>query len=314
MGGVTLEWLGYSGEPNKQKEKFIAYLKRNDIAYEEIIHTDARISRYPSILKDIASKPSQFSQCKWLIMKSRDFKKAIMKLSTSRGNDIREYYLSVEELMKLYVEYDKRCEMREREEMIRVKSIEIIDLKRMMQEMAKTLNDVNKKNDQLLDDNVNQLRRLNSVISQNNDLQQDVTEIGRRLGAACEDRAPRPLNVEKRERFVLFKWTNLNYHRNVKNPRPEDNHRVYRYYAIRAQIVSIAQALRVQRLKDPMLNVILEIDVQPNTKALYNNIKEALMEDGVRFIRNGCSLIDSIVTEQQLIERMTEVNDEKYNA
>jgi hypothetical protein len=63
-----------------------------------------------------------------------------MKLSTSRGNDIREYYLSVEELMKLYVEYDKRCEMREREEMIRVKSIEIIDLKRMMQEMAKTLN------------------------------------------------------------------------------------------------------------------------------------------------------------------------------
>jgi hypothetical protein len=32
------------------------------------------------------------------------------------------------------------------------------------------------------------------------------------------------------------------------------------------------------------------------------------MEDGVRFIRNGCSLTDSIVTEQQLIERMTEVN------
>jgi hypothetical protein len=58
-----------------------------------------------------------------------------MKLSTSRGNDIREYYLSVEELMN--VEYDKRCEMREREEIIRVKSIEIIDLKRMMQEMAK---------------------------------------------------------------------------------------------------------------------------------------------------------------------------------
>jgi hypothetical protein len=31
--------------------------------------------------------------------------------------------------------------------------------------------------------------------------------------------------------------------------------------------------------------------------------EEALMEDGVRFIRNGCSLTDSIVTEQQLIER-----------
>jgi|HubBroStandDraft_5_1064220.scaffolds.fasta_scaffold244425_2 hypothetical protein len=52
----------------------------------------------------------------------------------------RKRYSRILSLMKLYVEYDKRCEMREREEMIRVKSIEIIDLKRMMQEMAKTLN------------------------------------------------------------------------------------------------------------------------------------------------------------------------------
>jgi len=313
VGGVTLEWLGYSGEPNKQKEKFIAYLKRNDIAYEEIIHTDARISRYPSILKDIASKPSQFSQCKWLIMKSRDFKKAIMKLSTSRGNDIREYYLSVEELMKLYVEYDKRCEMREREEMIRVKSIEIIDLKRMMQEMAKTLNDVNKKNDQLLDDNVNQLRRLNSVISQNNDLQQDVTEIGRRLGAACVDRAPRPLNPIKRERFLFIRWTNLNYHRTIPNPTLADNHRVYRYYAIRGQTQYSVSALRTQRQKDPALEVILELDVQPNTKTLYNRVKEELEERGVRYVGNALSIANSDVDETELVERLSEINDDKYN-
>jgi hypothetical protein len=57
----------------------------------------------------------------------------------------RKRYSRILSLMKLYVEYDKRCEMREREEMIRVKSIEIIDLKRMMQEMAKTLNKKKKK-------------------------------------------------------------------------------------------------------------------------------------------------------------------------
>jgi FtsZ-binding cell division protein ZapB len=307
VGGVILNWLGYSGDPNKQREKFVAYLKRNEIAYLEITHTDKRARDYPSIQQEMLTKPRQIGQCKWLVMKSRDFKKAIMKLSTKRGDAIREYYLNVEDLLRLYVEYDKRFELRQREE----------EMKRVKMEKTRLeilLDEIKTQNDKLLDEAANASRERNTLISQNNDLQQDVTEIGRRLGAACEERAPRPLNVEKRERFVLFKWTNLNYHRNVKNPRPEDNHRVYRYYAIRAQIVSIAQALRVQRLKDPMLNVILEIDVQPNTKALYNNIKEALMEDGVRFIRNGCSLIDSIVTEQQLIERMTEVNDEKYNA
>jgi hypothetical protein len=77
---------------------------------------------------------------------------------------------------------------------------------------------------------------------------------------------------------------NGSYCSNGPSPRPEDNHRAP---------------------LEP--KSFLEIDVQPNTKALYNNIKEALMEDGVRFIRNGCSLIDSIVTEQQLIERINEI-------
>jgi hypothetical protein len=184
-----------------------------------------------------------------------------MKLSTSRGNDIREYYLSVEELMKLYVEYDKRCEMREREEMIRVKSIEIIDLKRMMQEMAKTLNKKKKK----VDDNVNQLRRLNSVISQNNDLQQDVTEIGRRLGAACSETAQR--RETRTVRTVQMDQSQLS----SKRQKSETGRQSSR--AIRAQIVSIAKALRVQRLKDPMLNVILEIDMRAKRAAEPNRIQ-----------------------------------------
>jgi len=53
---------------------------------------------------------------KWLVMNSRDFKKAIMKLSTKKGNDIREYHLNVEELLQEYVEYEHRFEIRKREE------------------------------------------------------------------------------------------------------------------------------------------------------------------------------------------------------
>jgi hypothetical protein len=38
-----------------------------------------------------------------------------MKLSTKKGNDIREYYLNVEELLQEYVEYEHRFEIRKRE-------------------------------------------------------------------------------------------------------------------------------------------------------------------------------------------------------
>jgi MSV199 domain/Protein of unknown function (DUF3627) len=262
-------------------------LKRNEIAYLEITHTDKRARDYPSIQQEMLTKPRQIGQCKWLVMKSRDFKKAIMKLSTKRGNAIREYYLNVEDLLRLYVEYDKRFELRQREE----------EMKRVKMEKTRLeilLDEIKTQNDKLLDEAANASRERNTLISQNNDLQQDVTEIGR---GVLRDRS-------------TVRNENGSYCSNgpiSKRQKSETGRQSSR--AIRAQIVSIAKALRVQRLKDPMLNVILEIDIQPNTKALYNNIKEALMEDGVRFIRNGCSLIDSIVTEQQLIERMTEVNE-----
>ena len=306
VGGVILNWLGYSGDPNKQREKFVAYLKRNEIAYLEITHTDKRARDYPSIQQEMLTKPRQIGQCKWLVMKSRDFKKAIMKLSTKRGDAIREYYLNVEDLLRLYVEYDKRFELRQREE----------EMKRVKMEKTRLeilLDEIKTQNDKLLDDNANAAIERNLLIAQNNDLQQDVTTIGRRLGAACVDRAPRPLNPIKRERFLFIRWTNLNYHRTIQNPTLADNHRVYRYYAIRGQTQYSVSALRTQRQKDPALEVILELDVQPNTKTLYNRVKEELEERGVRYVGNALSIANSDVDETELVERLSEINDDKYN-
>jgi DNA repair exonuclease SbcCD ATPase subunit len=137
-----------------------------------------------------------------------------------------EYYLNVEELLQEYVEYDKRFEIRKREEeakvVIKQKDDKIDELKRLMEEMRtenkQTIAEIKAQNAQLLDDNANAAIERNTLIAQNNDLQQDVTTIGRRLGAACVDRAPRPLNPIKRERFLFIRWTNLNYHRTIPNP------------------------------------------------------------------------------------------------
>jgi hypothetical protein len=269
---MWVPWLGYEGDEKNQKQKFTDYLKRVDISFEQLCSTDDRINAYQSIvdeMKDMHLKA--IAKQKWLVMNSRDFKKAIMKLSTKKGNNIREYYLNVEELLQEYVEYDKRFEIRKREEdakrEILSRDAEIAKRGDKIDELLCEVRDQKKKIDQLLDDNANAAIERNLLIAQNNDLQQDVTTIGRRLGAACVDRAPRPLNPIKRERFLFIRWTNLNYHRTIQNPTLADNHRVYRYYAIRGQTQYSVSALRTQRQKDPALEVILELDVRAKRAA-----------------------------------------------
>jgi hypothetical protein len=89
MGSSMLEWLGYEGKPYHQKQKFTDYLKRNEIAYEQLRSTDDRINEYPTIADEMKEmRPVEISKAKWIVMNSRDFKKAIMKLSTKKGNDI----------------------------------------------------------------------------------------------------------------------------------------------------------------------------------------------------------------------------------
>jgi hypothetical protein len=325
IGAPVLEFLGYEGDDRKRKEKFIAYLKRQEYKFEELSSKDDRCKEYDDIVQEQATmKPADLAKRKWLIMDSRDFKRAIMGLRTKRADAIKDYYFNLEELLQLYVDYDKRFEVRKREEdakreissrdaEIAKRGDKIDSLEEMMREMKQTLDEMNKKNDQLLDDNVNAAIERNTLIAQNNDLQQDVTTIGRRLGAACVDRAPRPLNPIKRERFLFIRWTNLNYHRTIPNPTLADNHRVYRYYAIRGQTQYSVSALRTQRQKDPALEVILELDVQPNTKTLYNRVKEELEERGVRYVGNALSIANSDVDEAELVERLSEINDDKYN-
>jgi chromosome segregation ATPase len=325
MHPLVLEFLGYEGSIIDQRKNFTRYLKRQEYKFEELSSKDDRCKEYDDIVREQAMmKPAHLANRKWLIMDSRDFKRAIMGLRTKRADAIKDYYFNLEELLQLYVDYDKRFEVRKREEdakreissrdaEIAKRGDKIDSLEEMMREMKQTLDEMNKKNDQLLDDNVNAAIERNTLIAQNNDLQQDVTTIGRRLGAACVDRAPRPLNPIKRERFLFIRWTNLNYHRTIPNPTLADNHRVYRYYAIRGQTQYSVSALRTQRQKDPALEVILELDVQPNTKTLYNRVKEELEERGVRYVGNALSIANSDVDEAQLVERLSEINDDKYN-
>lgn len=50
-------------------------------------------------------KKNVIANRKWIIIDPREFKKVIMKLSTKNGDRIREYYINLEDLFKLYFEY-----------------------------------------------------------------------------------------------------------------------------------------------------------------------------------------------------------------
>jgi Mor family transcriptional regulator len=152
VGTLMLNWLGYEGTNKTQKQKFTDYLKRQAIPFEELSSSDERVRLFPSMLKEIKEiTTNNIERVKFLLMNSRDFKKAIMKLSTKKGNDIREYYLNVEELLQEYVEYEHRF-VRKREEEAKVVIKQKDD---KIDELLRKVDDQNRKIDQLLDDNVN---------------------------------------------------------------------------------------------------------------------------------------------------------------
>ena len=112
-----------------------------------------------------------------------------------------------------------------------------------------------------------------------------------------EDRAPLPEDESKRERFVLLKCNDTHY---------------YTYYTIRAQNTYTNSKIKTQRLLFPNLEVLLDLNCNPNSKTLYNRIKENLKAKNVVFKGNNIDLEESEVTEEELVEEMKVINDQKY--
>ena len=124
----VLEWFGYEGELKEQRKNFIRMLKRNDIAFKELTQKDKEIDSYSTIQEELQLIPSNVTNSKFLIMEPKDLKLAIMQLKTKNGDMIRRYYIDLEDLMKLYVEYTLYFNHRESQR-------KITDLETMMADM-----------------------------------------------------------------------------------------------------------------------------------------------------------------------------------
>lgn len=85
----VLEWLGFTGERKTRKDSFRRLLDTNNIPYEKVSKEGYRVCQYD------------------IVMKSDDLKEAIMTCSTRKCKEIRNIFITMEKVVRLYMEYNR---------------------------------------------------------------------------------------------------------------------------------------------------------------------------------------------------------------
>jgi hypothetical protein len=113
ISGTVLEWLGYDSKKEyDNKSHFIELLNAHNIQFKQIKHTDLEFSQYPELVEDTKLfTMAALKRKQWIIMDSRDFRKMVMCLRTKKADQIREYYICLEDLVKMYSEYTHHFQM-----------------------------------------------------------------------------------------------------------------------------------------------------------------------------------------------------------
>ena len=116
-----------------------------------------------------------------------------------------------------------------------------------------------------------------------------------KLDTVAEIVVPKTKNLLTHEMFCLLKHENNN----------DDE---FEYYAICGQIKYVKNT-KNKKIKTDNMTEVLTIDCTPNTKNLLHRIKEQL-KDRIQF--RGNKIDRNTITERQLIKKINDINDEKY--
>ncbi|CCU55445.1 N1R/p28-like protein [Adoxophyes honmai entomopoxvirus 'L'] len=81
-------------------------IKNYNLQYTEIKYNDIIALEYEYIQNDIKSiKPNNLSRKTWILLSTRNFKKLILSLRTKVADEIRDYYITIEEILFNYSKY-----------------------------------------------------------------------------------------------------------------------------------------------------------------------------------------------------------------
>ena len=201
------------------------------------------------------------------------------------------------------------------EQTIALKDDKIDELSALVKQMdirsKEMMSELLQKNNELLE-NVQDLKDQNNELLDTADQQiVQLQTVQHKLGIAVQDRAPLPRQKNKQERFVLIKRAQK---RNGLTPE-------HIYYTIRAQDSRAKQSLRTQETSRVCggasrlynIQVLLDLTCHPNSKTLYNRIKDELIEKDVQFSYNNISIVGSKINEKMLVAYMRKIDDKKLD-
>jgi hypothetical protein len=103
-----LEWMGYKGQKESDKQKnFCRLLDSTTIPYNEITYRHHLVREYPGVHQEFEQLKvsNNLKKKKWICMDVINFKKAILKLTTKNADAVLDYYFDLEEIMLAYLYY-----------------------------------------------------------------------------------------------------------------------------------------------------------------------------------------------------------------
>ncbi|BAO49374.1 MTG-like gene family protein [Alphaentomopoxvirus acuprea] len=134
-GGTTIPPENTSSIKRDLKKTLI----NNNIKYTEIKYNNELANQYEYIQNEIKNlSKNNLVQKTWIILSVRNFKSLIMRLNTKSAQGIREYYLTLEEMIYDYYKYSMEYN-------INIEKIKSIESQRQLDEKDKQLELANKR-------------------------------------------------------------------------------------------------------------------------------------------------------------------------
>jgi hypothetical protein len=291
-----IEWCGFNAKEFRfKKREFDRMLEQFDEGKDYWVYSNREyIQHYEhSMCQDRNIENDQTGQSKYnyphpdkfvgknktkhLILTVQCFKMALMMLNTAKAHSIRLYYISLEQLIKTYAKYQMYNLMNKNQ------ILEIADKEHR--------NNVKRLENTLL--------RMEGTISEMKETieltQETLDEVNDKFERATDERAPRTCDTTKHESFALLKLNKPDFQ--------------WIYYVLRCQSSVLKRSVRKMRVKFPQHSILLEISYQPNSKNLFNLVKENLGNQIV-VKNNYVKLVDGYA-ELQFLQNIRDLNDAK---
>lgn len=293
---MLITWMGYKGELFKQKSLLLQTIRNNNIPIIEL-KQDKYIEYYNTLNNDIIEKCNykdpekviQKQKINHILITPLNFKRLVMMLKTERGSQIRDYFLSLELLMKYYMSYQVEFQ-KHASEMLQRQNNELI---MMNNELSRKLDEVMEKQDEMLE-------QFDDMKGENEIQGENIRKMGQKLGIATMERAVRTKNTKTHEKFILVE---LN-----------DPHYDWKYSVIRAQKFTANKKLK--SLKDVHFEskICIEIEYQPNSINLFNLIKEELKDKRkVINVKYNYINLEENYTHEEFLEDIRKIDRSKVN-